>query len=238
MPDRQRDQHPPQRLCLALPRLASSRLPLADSSPALVVNSSVRSRSSSVRVNRSPSSVITPGLQQRDGGLVAEPLDVERAAAGDVKHPLPQLRRARPRSWGSGCRRRPPWPAPAWCRTPGTLVGITNSRSAPSRSVDHRAEHLGDDVAGLADHHGVADQHALALDLGRVVQRRQPDGGPGDLDRFHVGERGDPAGAADVDPDVEQLGGGLLGRVLVGDRPARARGTWRRAGAAAPRRRP
>ncbi len=42
---------------------------------------------------------------------------------------------------------------------------------------------------------------------------------------FHEGERGDPAGAPDVDLDVEQLGGGLLRRVLVGDRPARrARG--------------
>ena len=30
---------------------------------------------------------------------------------------------------------------------------------------DDRAEHLGDDVAGLADDHRVADQHALALDL-------------------------------------------------------------------------
>ena len=44
---------------------------------------------------------------------------------------------------------------------------------------------------------------------------------PGDLDRLHEGERRDPAGAPDVDLDVEQLGGGLLGRVLVGDGPAR-----------------
>ena len=87
--------------------------------------------------------------------------------------------------------------------------------------VDHRTEHLGDDVAGLADHDGVADQHALALDLRGVVQRGQPDRRPGDLDRLHVGERRDPPGAPDVDPDVEQLGGGLLRRVLVGDRPPR-----------------
>ena len=43
----------------------------------------------------------------------------------------------------------------------------------------------------------------------------------GDLDRLHHAERRDPAGAADVDLDVEQLGVDLLGRVLERDRPAR-----------------
>ena len=89
----------------------------------------------------------------------------------------------------------------------------------------HGREHLGDDIAGLADDHRVTDQHTLALDFGRVVQGGQPDGGPGDLDRLHVGERGDPSGASDIDPDIEEFGGDLFRRVLVGDRPARcARG--------------
>ncbi|CFR85365.1 Uncharacterised protein [Mycobacterium tuberculosis] len=44
---------------LALSRLTSSRLPLADSSPALVRNRSVRSKSRSVSANSSPSSAIT-----------------------------------------------------------------------------------------------------------------------------------------------------------------------------------
>ena len=48
----------------AWPRWASRRLPLADNSPALVVNSSVRSRSSAVRPNRSPSSVMTPACSR------------------------------------------------------------------------------------------------------------------------------------------------------------------------------
>lgn len=47
---------------LALSRLSSSRLPLADKVPALVRKSSVRNRSSSVSVNRSPSSAITSAL--------------------------------------------------------------------------------------------------------------------------------------------------------------------------------
>ena len=90
--------------------------------------------------------------------------------------------------------------------------------------VDHRTEHLGDHLSGLADHDGVADQHALALDLGRVVQRRQRHRRAGDQYRLHVRERGDPAGAADIDPDVEQRGGRFLGRVLVRDGPARRAG--------------
>ena len=44
---------------------------------------------------------------------------------------------------------------------------------------------------------------------------------PADLDRLHDRERRHPAGPADVDLDVQQLGGDLLRRVLVGDRPAR-----------------
>src|SRR5439155_22341411 len=85
----------------------------------------------------------------------------------------------------------------------------------------HRPANLGDVVAGLADDDGVADQHALALDLAGVVQGGQLHRGPGDLDRLHEGERGDPTGAADVDPDVVQLRRRLLRGVLEGDCPAR-----------------
>ena len=46
--------------------------------------------------------------------------------------------------------------------------------------VDHRADDLGDDVARLAQHHGVADEHALAPHLLRVVQRRHLDRRPRD----------------------------------------------------------
>ena len=87
--------------------------------------------------------------------------------------------------------------------------------------VDDGPDDLGDDVAGLAQHDGVADEHALALDLVGVVQRRLLDGRAGDDDGLHDAVRGDPAGAADVDPDVEELGVDLLGRVLEGDGPAR-----------------
>ena len=84
-----------------------------------------------------------------------------------------------------------------------------------------RADDLGDDVAGLAQHDHVTDQHALALDLVLVVQRRHLDGGPGHADGLHDAVRRDPAGATDVDRDVEQPGVDLLGRVLPGDGPPR-----------------
>ncbi len=81
---------------LASCRLTSRRLPLADRSPSLVVNRSVRSRSSAADGEQVALVGDDPGLQQRDGGLVTQTLDVERAAAGDVKDPLAQLRRTRP----------------------------------------------------------------------------------------------------------------------------------------------
>src|SRR5262245_40090370 len=87
--------------------------------------------------------------------------------------------------------------------------------------VDDRPDDLGDHVTGLAEHHGVADQHALAGDLARVVQGGEGDRGPGDAYRLDLGVGGDPAGAPDVDPDVDEPGVDLLGRVLVGDRPTR-----------------
>ncbi len=81
----------------ALSRLASSRLPLADSVAGLAcVNSSVRSRSSSVEGEQVALVGDDSRLQQRDRGLVAQALDVERAATGHVEQPLPQLRRAGP----------------------------------------------------------------------------------------------------------------------------------------------
>ena len=87
--------------------------------------------------------------------------------------------------------------------------------------LDDRPDDLGDHVAGLAQHHGVADEHALAAHLVGVVQRGPLDRGTRDDDRGHHAERRHPSGAADVDLDVEELGVDLLGRVLVGDRPPR-----------------
>src|SRR5262245_3490697 len=85
---------------------------------------------------------------------------------------------------------------------------------------DHRTDDLRDDIAGLSQDHRVADQHALALDLALVVQRRHLHGGSRDLHRLHYRVRRDPTGTPDVDADVEQLRVDLFGRVLEGDGPA------------------
>ena len=41
---------------------------------------------------------------------------------------------------------------------------------------EHRADHLGDDVAGLAHDDGVADAHVFARHFVLVVQRGEPEG--------------------------------------------------------------
>lgn len=91
--------------------------------------------------------------------------------------------------------------------------------------VDDGAEDLGDDLARLADDHGVADEDALGLDHVLVVEGGELDLGTGHFDRLDLGVRGDAAGASDADADVDQLGVDLFGGVLPGDGPARgARG--------------
>ena len=103
----------------------------------------------------------------------------------------------------------------------GHSVGIaTKARSDPSREVDDGPHDLGDDVTGLAQHDGVADQHFLALDLVGVVQRRV----------LH-GRSGDPGGSMTpygvtrpVRPTLtpmDRSGVDLLGGELEGDGPAR-----------------
>ena len=98
--------------------------------------------------------------------------------------------------------------------------------------VDDHVEHLRDDVAGALDDDGVADADvaalaqllavaADALDVVLVVQRRVLHDDAADGDRLELGDRRQRAGAADLDLDVLEDGGGLLGRELVRDRPAR-----------------
>ena len=66
----------------------------------------------------------------------------------------------------------------------------------------------------------VADPDVLAADLVEVVERRSGDGRAGDLRRPQVGNRRQRPGPPDVRDDVLDDGLDLLGRELVGDRPA------------------
>ena len=103
----------------------------------------------------------------------------------------------------------------------GHFVGMTNSRSVPSRRSTTGPTISGMTSPALRSTTVSPMSTPLRSTSCGVVQRRPLDGGAGDDDRLHHAERRDPAGAADVDLDVEELGVDLLGRVLEGDRPAR-----------------
>ena len=84
-----------------LPRLSSSRWPLADStgpSPSPFfgarVNSGALQQLRLVEVEHVALVLDHPRVEQRDRRLVAQPLDVEGAAPGDVEDALPHLGRA------------------------------------------------------------------------------------------------------------------------------------------------
>ena len=106
-------------------------------------------------------------------------------------------------------------------RTPGTAWGTSTCARRFLRLASTGPDDLGDDVAGLAHDHGVADAHVFARDLVLVVQRGEPDGGAADEHRLELRERRGAPGAPDAHHDVAQHGGLLLGRELERDRPAR-----------------
>jgi hypothetical protein len=96
----------------------------------------------------------------------------------------------------------------------GTVCGHDEFAFGTISQVDDGTQHFGNHVAGLAGHHGVADQHPplrlTSAALCRVASPpsiRRPH-------RRHERERRDPPNAADVDPDVEQLGLHLVGSYL------------------------
>ena len=85
----------------------------------------------------------------------------------------------------------------------------------------HVAQHLRDHVAGALHDHHVADAHVQPLDLVGIVQGGARHHDAADIDRLEIGDRRQRAGAADLDDDAVQPRARLLGRELVGDRPAR-----------------
>src|SRR5580692_252103 len=87
--------------------------------------------------------------------------------------------------------------------------------------VEDDAEHLRDDVAGALDGHGVADADIEPLDLFFVVQGRILHHDAADHDRLELGDRGQRAGAADLNLDILDDSRRLLGGEFMRDRPAR-----------------
>ncbi len=142
------------------------------------------------------------------------------------KAPRPATWKTRSRTWAGqnwwlGQRRSL---SPSFCCASvvpqaGHSVGMTHSARPVGAQRQHRADDLGDHVTRLAQDHGVAGADVLALDLVGVVEGGVLDRRAGHAGRLHDAVRRDPAGAADVDPDLEELGVDLLGRVLERDRP-------------------
>ena len=99
VPDRQPDQHPPQRPVLG--RLQVGQQLAAVGRQLALLRAEQLDAQQVVLGEREDVALVLhhAGAEQRDGGLVAQPLDVERAPAGHVEQPLPQLRGA-----GAGVR--------------------------------------------------------------------------------------------------------------------------------------
>ena len=85
---------------------------------------------------------------------------------------------------------------------------------------DH-VKNLRNNIAGALDGNGIAFANIQTLYLLLVVQGRVLHHDAADGDRLELGDRGERAGAADLDLDVLDHGRRLLGREFVRDRPAR-----------------
>ncbi len=156
-----------------LPRRLRNGVAIAPDSKTVT---SIGKRSSSVSSN-SAASVVSGGwhghdrLGQRRRGHLAQTLDVQRAAAADVLDATAELRRAAARiraaQVGVALLRR------GQRRAAHGAVGRHHELALGAvAQLDDRTEDLGDDVARLAQHDGVADQHALRLHHVLIVERR------------------------------------------------------------------
>jgi hypothetical protein len=108
-------------------------------------------------------------LQQRDGGLVAQAVDVERPPARRSGRSPRAAARDRPAVLGQRTSTSPLGPA----QLGAALRAVRRHDELALGAVaqpEHRADHLGDDVARPPHDHGVADAHVLAPDLVLVVQ--------------------------------------------------------------------
>ena len=164
------------------------------------------------------------GLCHSQGGLVAEALHIQCASGADVGEALGDLRGAQTLVRAAQVdiaflfldERSP---------TGGALRGHHEGTLGAVARVLDGGDDLGDDVAGLAQDDEVADEHALTGDFLCVVQGRARDVRARDQHGFHDAVRGHAARAPHLHPDIEQTRVHLLGRELVGGRPARgARG--------------
>ena len=94
--DRQRDEHPPQRAGLGLLEVVEELGRVGGQPAVLAGEERARHERLGGQVEQVALVRDQPAVEQRDRGLVAEHLDVEGTAPGDVEQPLAQLSRAGP----------------------------------------------------------------------------------------------------------------------------------------------
>ena len=80
--------------------------------------------------------------------------------------------------------------------------------------------HIGDDIAGSFNNHGVANTDVFALDFIHIVQGSAFDGHAADMDRRQLGHRGQRADPADLRNDIQDGGRCLDGREFIRRGPA------------------
>ena len=139
-----------------------------------------------------------PAVQQRDRGLVAEHLDVQRAAAGQVEQPLAQLGRA-----GAGVRAAPvdARPPPRRSAERGAAVRARGREHERALRARRAGPATGPTTSGITSPALRSTTMSpistpLRCHLVGVVQGGPVHRGAADLDRLHHRERRDPAGAA------------------------------------------
>ena len=157
-------------------------------------------------------------LDEHADRSLAEALDVHRATGPEMHDSGPSLCRA--------VRIDTPSVTFAFRPHERLLADRAHRREHPLGQAvgthrQHRADDLGDHVAGLAHNDHVTGAHVLQTNLILVVQRGHPDRGATDEHRLEHGERCRLPRAADRHHDVPEQGGALLGRELVGDGPPR-----------------
>ena len=159
------------------------------------------------------------GVHQLLHQPLAETLDIEGAARGEVAQPLLALRAA---TIAAGTTRHCGFGITLHGRAADrTVAGQTHFARVGRPAVEQHPRHFGDHVACAPYHDRIADAQSLALDLVDVVQGRIADGHAADEHRFETRHRRERTGASDLESDLAHHGKRLVGGEFVGDRPTR-----------------
>ena len=146
-------------------------------------------------------------------------------APGDVEEALPQLGGAGPLVGAADVDVALASPGRSAVPHSGQCVGMTKGRSVPSRRSTTGPSTSGMTSPALRSTTVSPMSTPLRCTSWALCSVARLTVDPATKTGSMNANGRDPTGAPDVDPDVEELGRDLLGRVLVGDRPARcARG--------------